>query len=528
MKLKTIFLSLGILSLNSAYAAQYDTLFNQSEFIDIGNIRASHLLHGNMWYDSAGIEFPKGSGNRMFGLGALWMSGNVNGMLRTSSVTYGANGSDYWPGPFYFSSSSTQQRYDSSKKWAKIWKINQTDINSFRALSTHTISNTPATILEWPAKGNPYSKGAGGASLNISVDMAPFVDVDANGQYDPLAGDYPKMKGSQMLWWVINDNGPTHTVTTAGTLMMETRISAYAYKRGTLADNVIFYEYSVTNKLAGPYVGYRLGMMADYDIGNAFADVVGFDSSRRLGLIYNHKNNGSVPQPMAGLAIMELPGDAYQSLTPAGSFVYFNNAVNSPVGDPTNSLEINQMLRSQTRGGLTSPTGSSYIPAVEDFSCDTSSGLANDKRFVMASSDLSFDGGATMKFAFAMVLADSVGVCPDVDFGKIHEITDTALKLYWNPEDGTPVGGGSTGIASLKRTSLRMYPNPANSILYVETINNAANTLQICDAVGRVFTIPQTHTASGFTVNVSNLPAGVYSIRIQTNSSLETGVFVKE
>jgi hypothetical protein len=46
--------------------------------------------------------------------------------------------------------------------------------------------------------------------------MAPFVDADANGYYDPLGGDYPVIDQScgdkatyadQMIWWVYNDKG---------------------------------------------------------------------------------------------------------------------------------------------------------------------------------------------------------------------------------------------------------------------------------------------------------------------------------
>ncbi len=56
-------------------------------------------------------------------------------------------------------------------------------------------ANTPIPILEWPANGNPFAKGAGGVALVVNHDLAPFVDVNGDGKYNPLLGDYPAMKG---------------------------------------------------------------------------------------------------------------------------------------------------------------------------------------------------------------------------------------------------------------------------------------------------------------------------------------------
>ena len=46
-----------------------------------------------------------------------------------------------------------------------------------------------------------------GHTINFDKDLAPFVDVDNDGNYNPLNGDYPKIKGNQSIWWVMNDNG---------------------------------------------------------------------------------------------------------------------------------------------------------------------------------------------------------------------------------------------------------------------------------------------------------------------------------
>ena len=196
--------------------AQAQTAFNTIEYLDINNIKSGILLHGDMWWDPATLqpscEFPKGSGKHLSQATSLWIGGyDAQGELHTSVQTYRQSGNDFWPGPLDVDDTLT---YEQSEAWAKIWKVNKSDIETFKNLATpHDIFNTPASILEWPANGNPYAMGGNGYALTIDEDMAPYVDVDGDGKYNPLQGDYPNILGDQALWWVFSDNGPTHTQT---------------------------------------------------------------------------------------------------------------------------------------------------------------------------------------------------------------------------------------------------------------------------------------------------------------------------
>jgi hypothetical protein len=528
MKQSFTLLTLALLCLTNHAQAQTYPLFNTSANIDIANIKAPSLVHGDMWHDSIGslnyLEFPKGSGHIIGNTSALWMSAyDAQNNLKSAAQMYRQTGTDYWPGPVDSISTTQAQLYATSQNWAKIWKVNSSQIDAFLLLTTHTAANTPSVILEWPAKGNPYAKGAGGASLSITKDMAPFVDVNADGVYDPLAGDYPKMKGSQMLWWVINDAGPTHTVTGTNSMKMEIKMSAYAYKLGTVADNIIFYEYEVTNKSTATYSSYRIGLMADFDIGYAYDDYSGFDSSHRMGISYNG-NNVSLP-PAAGVAMMELPGDAYNSYAPLGSYRTFAN-ITGAEGDPTNGLEFFRLMHSSNRVGQAYPNGSLYGTVDELQQCD-SNVLSTDTRFVIASNNLSFSPGQTKKFGAALVVADSAGGCPNINFMRLHQTADTAYKIYWNPFRLTPPAA-PTGIAAIMRSSLHIFPNPATDILHVETAVGSHGLLRVFDALGRSVALPQTLTAKGFELNTAILPAGVYTVRCQSDATMETAIFVKE
>ncbi len=57
----------SLLTISTAFGQSYP-LFKASEDIDIGNIRAGHLVHGDMWWDADSLpkcEFPKGSGKHV-------------------------------------------------------------------------------------------------------------------------------------------------------------------------------------------------------------------------------------------------------------------------------------------------------------------------------------------------------------------------------------------------------------------------------------------------------------------------------
>ena len=483
-----------------------------------------------MWlYDnSTGCEFPKGSQKTIATLSAVWMAGyDQTNSLKVAAQTYRSGGTtDYWPGPIDSIPQTLSQRHAISQTWAKIWKINSVDINAFLQLSTHTIANTPASILEWPAKGNSYAKGASGTSLTITRDMAPFVDVNADGVYNPLAGDHPKMKGSQMLWWIINDATDAHTVALTNELKMEIRMSAYAYNAGTVLDNIIFYEYEVTNRSATNYSSYRLGVLADFDLGQPFDDMTGFNEQQRMAFTYN-SNSTPFPAAIGGLVWVEQPGDTYNSYAPLGSYKTYNNGSGSD-GDPKNGPEFNHLMNSRNRAGQPYPNGSAYGSTNERQECDDLVSVG-DRRVVLATKDYQFQPGQTMKFATALVAADSMESCPAVDFTRLHETADTAYSLYWHPRQMTidpPVN--PSGIATMTRSELRMFPNPAMNRLFVEIGDQAHGMLNVYDALGRSVALLQSRTAKGFELNTFMLSAGVYSVRHQNNSATGTGIFVKE
>jgi hypothetical protein len=240
--------------------------------IDINNIKASNGVHGDLWHwwslnhnIRAGAEYPRGSGINMAFAGALWMGGYDSlGQLRCAAAAYRLTAQEYWPGPLQASGLD----YTTSGNWARTWKVDIYDLKVFASLCNKSPENIPAAILEWPAKGNVYAKGRNNASLIITEEMAPFIDVNGDDIYNALQGDYPDIKGDQMLWFVFSDNGISPHDEITGTLPtgIEVKASVYGYEDTGALGNTLFYEFELRN--AGQSLdSFTAGVFADFDLG---------------------------------------------------------------------------------------------------------------------------------------------------------------------------------------------------------------------------------------------------------------------
>ncbi|RYD55777.1 MAG: T9SS type A sorting domain-containing protein [Sphingobacteriales bacterium] len=555
---KQIFLSAVILLLHYAETDAQLMPFSTIEYVDINNLRASVLLHGDLWSQplngpNPACEFPKGSGRHTMMGGALWMAGyGDNGKLHVSAQMYRGTGNDYWPGPLDNTGSTTAPIIN---QWAKIWKINQSDISKFLSLTNRDSINTPRVILEWPAKGNLHAKGNGGASIVVDRDMAPYVDANKDGKYNALDGDYPEMKGDQMLWWIFNDNGITHNFSTNGGVPFKAEIKAcaYAFKKSTSADNIIFYEYQVANRSTTNYTDFRMGLWIDPDLGYAFDDFIGFDSSRRMGIVYNGRpedGNGEPESygsqvPTAAVTLLSMPGDNQNSKVPAGSFVYHNNG-NGVLGDPATDSDYDNYMRALlkngdpfrndfvgkgvvSRGFGTGPATKYVFPGDPSDNKQWSECASNnqpyDRRFLITSNDFNFNAGATEKLVFALVVTDPIPAysCND-GFNEIKKVADSAQQIHKSLQS---VSVGRIHTAS---SQINAYPNPASSMLYIEGLNSAVanNAVRVYDNIGRLIATENIYKDGRLQIDISRLAPGMYYIQCRDGEIQHNSRFIKE
>lgn len=547
MKTLLLFLSTG-----ACVYANAQTTFNYSDSVNINHINARVLLHGDMWWDPvtqvAKCEFPKGSGKHIGFASALWMSGiDEASQTHVSAQTY-RDSNDYWPGPL---DASGNLSYAQSTNWARFWKVRYTDLQYFQSLSTHTVANTPEAILSWPASGNTNATGNALAPLSIPAGtaMAPFKDLNSNGIYEPLLGEYPDIKGDEAIWWTFSDNGPTHNQTNGLPIGVEVHAMSYGYNRGTLLDNVVYYEYTLTNKSTHTYTNFRIAQFSDADLGYFNDDFIGFDSTHRMSIFYNGTaddgasaghplNSYGIHSPVQGTTMIALPGDTGSSHVPAGSFIAYNNDF-SVIGNPTNYIQYDYYIRGLDRTGapfmnnsVTPPVPTNYLYTGDP--SDTSGwsecamhDVPGDRRTVLSSDGFTFAPGQTVKIVMALVVTDTnQGGCPNVGFQDIRKVADTAWANYQTPPPVIPSGVSNTDYGEY----IKIFPNPAQNKLYINMLYGAHMEYvpTIHNTLGQQVNATIQPTGGGYEIDVTQLPTGVYYLGYVTNGVTHNIKFIKQ
>jgi hypothetical protein len=76
-----------------------------------------------------------------------------------------------------------------------------------------------------------------------------------------------------------------------------------------------------------------------------------------------------------------------------------------------------------------------------------------------------------------------------------------------------------TGIVDERSVTVepKIYPNPANNLLYIEASNNSISGIEISDVLGNVVQCSRSLTINGkIEKDISYLKEGVYFVRIKT------------
>jgi hypothetical protein len=99
---------------------------------------------------------------------------------------------------------------------------------------------------------------------------------------------------------------------------------------------------------------------------------------------------------------------------------------------------------------------------------------------------------------------------PFIDFPEFAEhLWGTAVGVNWTDQ--------SLGAKKYNAVSVRMYPNPANEIIYIKGLVSPASKVKIYTMRGRlVSTVNSSEFEEGQQVDVSKLAAGVYFIKIDS------------
>ena len=256
--------------------------------LSISNINARINPNNNNFWDMQGssyFEVPKGSGKGTMFASALWIGGkDENNALHFAGDRYHSNGVDFYQGPLKIDGTGTDSI--TLANWNRSWKISSTEIAELRAWqqnpSLFPNYTMPEAISNWPGNG-----ATGYANI-----IAPFEDVDQDGVYQPQNLDFPKIKGDEAIFYVVNDLGGIHTESGGLALGVEIQVMAYAFDcpDDSALFNSIFVDYTVINRSSSTYDSTYIGSFNDIDLGSATDDFIGCDVYRSTMYAYNGKS----------------------------------------------------------------------------------------------------------------------------------------------------------------------------------------------------------------------------------------------
>ncbi|MBT6746346.1 MAG: T9SS type A sorting domain-containing protein [Flavobacteriales bacterium] len=555
------------LSISSVAFGQFPT--DAQETISINNISAAVRTNGSLFQDDlyAGFEVPQNSGTHTIYSGSLWIGGlDANGALHMAAATYVQDmAQDYWPGPV--SDSAYYVAADST--WNRLWKVSAQEINSHIWNYWQSTYSIPEAILNWPAHGD-ISKGQ-------EANLAPFIDANGNGLYEPMQGDYPKIKGDEAVYFIMNDDRLPHTGSNGEQMRIEVHGMVYGFNcaNSEALFNTLFIDYKIINRSQYSYDDTFIGFFMDFDIGGYSDDYMACDVNRSSFYAYN---GDSLDNPSAGAA-------GYGTSPPAQSLTFLKGPLQDSDG-VDNSFGISNyesingfgygdgvadnerigmdrfisnlafstseppigyynILRGKTSDGTSLTYGGTGFGGIDTckfmfpkdsdpynfgtwgtppsypfsngWSEENENNTPMDKRGVGSTGPFTFGAGEMQEITIAFTFAKSDTGNQHSSVALMQQYIDEVRAMYL--ADATPCGNGVFStlkpLNNEEQQNLVLYPNPASNVLFIKGTSNQELSYEIYDVTGKLVLRGTTNQNA---IEVSNLNSGLYFMNFEGRS----------
>lgn len=462
-----ILLCLSFMSMQVYLLAQ-----NQHVTLDVNNTRIGVLNGGDFFTDLNNSEYgvPKAEGievqKKTIYSGSIWIGGyDDSNHLHLAAMTYRQRGNDFYPGPSRNNPEHTRAKYN------KIYVIKASDIEAHIASPSSAVGN----ILHWPGNGDTTN--------GEPWQLAPFVDVDLDGVYEPLQGDYPKIKGAIAAYCIYNDNGEHYE--TGGTPFNFDIHQLFFQEdlQGNLLDDTNLASFKIVNRSNQHYHDVRFGLFIDFDLGFFSDDFVATDTIQNMIYAFNGDEFddgilGYGENPPAQ-SCMFLNAEIESSIA-------YNNNTNPINGNPTESVHFMNYLKGTYMNGspqclyLGIDTVCSGFANPGDPVKGTgvfgspNSGVPSDRRILGSVKPFDLAPGASKCIDVAFVYGRSAfnGRLGSVSVMKYNASQIQAAYnqdyLGWSSY-GCNAGSGVLKTQAIKPLiQLSIYPNPSKGIFNVD------------------------------------------------------------
>lgn len=397
--MKKLILTISTLICIQSTQAQFTTVET-----DFNNVNAT-ISNGGVFFHknnqlAPGFEYPNGSSNHLIYSTSFWFSSvDTEGMIKLSGQME-VPGEDLFPGAITPGAATSVPGELDSKKVVQVSKAEILDHIANYSTAGYVVPNS---LLDWPAHGD--------VTLELDFYLAPFVDTDNNGVYEPENGDYPLIRGDYATYMILNDKAEVHA-SGGDPLGIECHFMFYQYESDDFLDNTVFVNLKVINRSTAPLLDFKVGCFTDPDVGDSEDDYAGCDSTLHLMYAYNGSNSdlhyGSNP-PAVGVVNLNKSMDVFGT--------YFGTGA---TGLPINPVDFVQNMNGLwkdsspfTLGGNgyggTTPTKFMYHGNpnnLGEWSEVDENNTAGDRKMFMATHASTLEPGEEKCFDYAFIVGD--------------------------------------------------------------------------------------------------------------------------
>ena len=531
-------------------------------------------------YQEPGFEAPANSNSFPLFNANLWVTGEHQGLVHSNVKMFNHVWNYDHPGNMGPISPFTQNRYLNNTRWDQVWKISQHEIDFHINNWMNSNYEPPKSLVNWPAhgdtlRGEPYC-------------VAPFYDYNQDGNYNPLDGDYPKIKGDQSIYFIYNDG---KSPTSKNPMDAEVHGMAYAFScQDSALQNTVFVDYKIINRSTRTFSNTHIGMFTEGGVGNPTDDRVQCDVNRGLYYFFNGDDYDDHSFWLSGygyhppsIAIMTLQGskqkaDGIDNILGLGpnetvngtgigdgiidnehwGMQYFRSfwGDNAHLGYPTIDSHFHYFLtgkfldgRTFDYGGSGSPSGLNptnvkaryYYPGTSDiynygtygtpmpeWTEVTAQMSAFDKRGVSSTGPSTFKPNDTIELTYAFVFGrDYLNTGAQAGVDNMLKRADS-IRSYFDQGLLTPCGfPTAVNENQLDKSSFSIYPNPTKDVLFINQSQSSEVSITIFDVTGKVLFQSQFNNPQ-IQVSTKHLPKGMYLLQITHPDGQEVKPFIKE
>ena len=469
----------------------------------------------------------------------FWASGlDAGGNLKGAASTIYRN-TDWTTSPC---SDTYDATYDSL--YNRVFKVTQTDIAYHIAHYQDNGYQMPASIAQWPGNGR--------ATFHEQQNLAPYVDLNHNGIYDPQNGDYPNICGDEAIFFMLNDARNVHSEFNSAPMGVQLNVLAFDVQSGIpAADSVaingsIFMKLGLVNCSATNYNNVLFSIFNDYRIGCYENDRAGCDTIPNSFFGYNgsYPDNGCASGNSDSNKVAESTVFLNEKLYSHAVFTAFADNQSYP-WPATAATARNYQSGAWSDGtdftiggdgyGGNTPTHYIYPGNPLDTSdwSDMTSGTAPGRRAGIGTIKLdSLSSGETKNVDVAFVSSFLLST------DTTNEITDlkqriASVQSYYSSFN--QCGREYTGVreAETDEITYSIHPNPASDFVQLDfSLANSANvSIQITDIAGKVVDRePLGMLASGtysHRINITGFSKGMYFCNLLCGTHTTTQKLIK-